>query len=124
MKYVRSHKISVTVIFLVHWLEIMTYVFLILQVIIIDFFWDFLQIYYVLSKNPDPYPPKLFGYLNKIATTVGAEGVWVESNYAIYDKFSKTGKSAISRLFISSFYVSHKFYKVIGCELRDPIWRH
>jgi hypothetical protein len=50
--------------------------------------WD---VYYILSANPDPYPPDITGYLYQIQTTVGAESVWQEESFEIYDNFAATG---------------------------------
>nr|GAT47487.1 carboxypeptidase s1 [Mycena chlorophos] len=50
--------------------------------------WD---VYYVLTENPDPYPPDLTSYLKTIETTVGAEVTWEETNDNVYDNFAATG---------------------------------
>ena len=74
--------------------------FLNIQVIIVGldsfflFFW-FIQPYYILAKNPDPYPPPFGGYLNKLAPTIGGEVKWAETSEKVYDNFLKTGKSII-----------------------------
>ena len=51
--------------------------------------------YYVPAENPDPYPPAIDIYLNKLVPTIGAEVNWTETNYDVYDNFAKTGKSII-----------------------------
>ena len=81
--------------------------------------------YYVLAKRPDPYPPAFGGYLNKLAPTIGGEVNWTESSDKVYSNFAKTGKDIILDPLKGVFfpYISYKFYKVIGCEIRDPIWR-
>ncbi|KAF9063318.1 serine carboxypeptidase [Rhodocollybia butyracea] len=45
----------------------------------------------VLATNPDPYPPDLTSYLNKIGTEAGAESTWQETNINVYDNFAATG---------------------------------
>ena len=81
--------------------------FLNLQVIIasvgLDSFLKFLQVYYVLVENPDPYPPSFGRYLNEIAPTIGAEVNWTQSNNKVHSNFAETGKSIISRPFIGFF---------------------
>ena len=52
--------------------------------------------YYVPTEDPDPYPPALDVYLNKIAPTIGAEVQWTKTNEEVYDNFAMTGKSVIS----------------------------
>ena len=77
--------------------------------------------YYVLARAPDPYPPALDNYLNKIARKIGAdpEVKWEETSDAVFRKFSETGKfvNISATLFIvffffffTFFHVSHKFY--------------
>ena len=53
---------------------------------------SFLQVYYVPTANPDPYPPAFDVYLNKIAPTIGGEVNWTISSDTVYDNFGKTGK--------------------------------
>lgn len=50
--------------------------------------WD---VYYVLTENPDPYPPDITNYLNSIASAVGAESTWRESSELIYENFAVAG---------------------------------
>ncbi|PFH50862.1 hypothetical protein AMATHDRAFT_75331 [Amanita thiersii Skay4041] len=50
--------------------------------------WD---VYYVLSKDPDPYPPSITHYLNGIASQIGAESTWEETNSSVYSNFADTG---------------------------------
>ncbi|PFH53266.1 hypothetical protein AMATHDRAFT_1338 [Amanita thiersii Skay4041] len=50
--------------------------------------WD---VYYVLTKNPDPYPPSISSYLNSIASQIGAETTWKETNSNVYSNFAATG---------------------------------
>lgn len=49
--------------------------------------------YYVLSENPDSYPPDLTPYLNdsSITSAIGAESTWQETNYDVYTNFGDTG---------------------------------
>ncbi|KJA15644.1 hypothetical protein HYPSUDRAFT_48173 [Hypholoma sublateritium FD-334 SS-4] len=50
--------------------------------------WD---VYYVLTQNPDPYPPEIATYLNAVASQIGGEVTWTQSSNAVYRNFSKTG---------------------------------
>ena len=52
--------------------------------------WD---VYYILSKRSDPYPPDLTSYLTDTAVTsrIGAESPWQETNFWVYGNFAKTG---------------------------------
>lgn len=50
--------------------------------------WD---AYYVLTPNPDSYPPDITNYLNSIAGAVGAGVVWQEINNDVYLNFAATG---------------------------------
>ena len=85
----------------------------------------FLQLYYVPTENPDPYPPVFSGYLNGLAPMIGAKVKWSILSDTVYDNFIKTGKSIIYfwALFPHSVLINHNFCKVIGCEIRDPVWR-
>uniref|UniRef100_A0A0W0F6L1 Carboxypeptidase n=1 Tax=Moniliophthora roreri TaxID=221103 RepID=A0A0W0F6L1_MONRR len=38
------------------------------------------DVYYVLARDPDPYPPSISRYLNSIGSRVGAESTWTQSN--------------------------------------------
>ncbi|GLB40492.1 putative peptidase S10 family protein [Lyophyllum shimeji] len=49
------------------------------------------DVYYVPATNPDPYPPPLDNYLRSIASKIGAESEWQESNLAVYQNFAATG---------------------------------
>ncbi|KAI0352787.1 serine carboxypeptidase [Trametes cingulata] len=51
------------------------------------------DVYYVLAKNPDPYPPSLDSYLtNKsLMQKIGAESTWQETNDDVYSNFAATG---------------------------------
>ena len=51
------------------------------------------DVYYVLTKNPDPYPPDLTSYLTSKAVTskIGAESTWQETNDDVYSNFASTG---------------------------------
>ncbi len=51
-----------------------------------------MQVYYVLTENPDPYPPDITNYLNSIASAVGAESTWRESSELIYENFAVAGE--------------------------------
>ncbi|KAF8989945.1 serine carboxypeptidase [Cyathus striatus] len=48
------------------------------------------DVYYVPTENPDPYPPDITDYLNKVASTVGAEATWQETNDNVYSNFAAT----------------------------------
>ncbi|KAI0263017.1 serine carboxypeptidase [Gloeopeniophorella convolvens] len=52
--------------------------------------WD---VYYVLTQNPDPYPPALDNYLGSSAVTskIGAQSTWQETNDDVYNNFASTG---------------------------------
>ena len=56
--------------------------------------------YFVLAKDPDPYPPAFDKYVNKLGPKIGAAVNWTESNDIVYDNFAKTGKCIVSRPFI------------------------
>ena len=47
--------------------------------------------YYVLSTNPDSYPPNITSYLASIGSEVGAESTWEETNEDVYNNFVATG---------------------------------
>jgi carboxypeptidase C (cathepsin A) len=49
------------------------------------------DVYYVPTRNPDPYPPDITDFLNKNAKTIGAEVTWEESNDNVYSNFAATG---------------------------------
>ena len=51
------------------------------------------DVYYVLAKNPDPYPPDLSTYLgsSSLMKKIGAESDWEETSDAVYDNFAETG---------------------------------
>ena len=50
-----------------------------------------LEPYYVLAKNPDPYPPNITDYLNSIKSKIGAATAWTETNDNVYYKFAAMG---------------------------------
>ena len=49
--------------------------------------------YYVLTANPDPYPPALEPYLQSSAVTskIGSQSTWEEANNEVYSQFVATG---------------------------------
>ncbi|KZT08027.1 serine carboxypeptidase [Laetiporus sulphureus 93-53] len=51
------------------------------------------DVYYVLSTNPDPYPPDPTPYLNNatLMAEIGADSNWTETNYNVYLNFANTG---------------------------------
>lgn len=51
------------------------------------------DVYYILAKNPDPYPPDLSTYLgsSSLKAKIGAEANWQESSDTVYNNFAKTG---------------------------------
>ncbi|GBE84794.1 Carboxypeptidase S1 [Sparassis crispa] len=51
------------------------------------------DVYYVLSEDPDPYPPDLTPYLNNstLLELIGAVGQWQEVSNDVYDNFANTG---------------------------------
>ncbi|KAI0637608.1 serine carboxypeptidase [Trametes polyzona] len=51
------------------------------------------DVYYVLARNPDPYPPSLDSYLGSAALKkkIGAESDWQETSDAVYGNFAATG---------------------------------
>ncbi|KAI0945689.1 hypothetical protein AcW1_001851 [Taiwanofungus camphoratus] len=51
------------------------------------------DVYYILSENPDSYPPDLTPYLTNstLQAQIGAESNWQETNYNVYDNFGNTG---------------------------------
>ncbi|GJJ09074.1 hypothetical protein Clacol_003296 [Clathrus columnatus] len=51
------------------------------------------DVYYVLSEDPDPYPPNLAPYLtsSNLTSKIGSEAVWKQTNDDVYDNFAKTG---------------------------------
>ncbi|KAG5722929.1 Carboxypeptidase S1 [Termitomyces sp. T112] len=50
--------------------------------------WD---VYYVLTANPDPYPPDFSRYLASVRTQIGAEVSWQQTNMNVYNNFASTG---------------------------------
>ncbi|KAH9480108.1 Carboxypeptidase S1 [Psilocybe cubensis] len=52
------------------------------------------DVYYVPTRNPDPYPPDLTNYLASIASKIGAEATWEETNENVYSNFAATGKNS------------------------------
>jgi hypothetical protein len=63
-----------------------------------------LQTYYILSEDPDSYPPAIDAYLNKIAPKIGAVVNWEITSDTVYSNFANTGKSIIFQPFIGGFY--------------------
>ncbi|KAG6832808.1 hypothetical protein H0H92_009427 [Tricholoma furcatifolium] len=49
------------------------------------------RVYYVLTENPDPYPPNITTYLASIASQIGAEATWEESSDQVYANFHNGG---------------------------------
>jgi len=51
------------------------------------------DVYFVLAKDPDAYPPDLSTYLgsSSLKTKIGAESNWQETSDAVYDNFANTG---------------------------------
>jgi len=49
------------------------------------------DLYYILAKKPDPYPPNITDYLNSIKSKIGAATTWTETNDNVYYKFAATG---------------------------------
>jgi len=49
------------------------------------------DVYYVPTANPDPYPPDITNYLRSMASKIGAEATWQETNINVYDNFASTG---------------------------------
>ncbi|PCH44722.1 serine carboxypeptidase [Wolfiporia cocos MD-104 SS10] len=51
------------------------------------------DVYYILSEDPDPYPPDATSYLNNatLLGLIGAESSWAETNYDVYYNFAQTG---------------------------------
>ncbi|KAF8073373.1 serine carboxypeptidase [Lyophyllum atratum] len=49
------------------------------------------DVYYVPTPNPDPYPADITNYLRSIASKIGAESTWQETNRDVYDNFAATG---------------------------------
>lgn len=51
------------------------------------------DVYYVLSEDPDAYPPDPTPYLNNstLMALIGAESDWSETNYDVYQNFADTG---------------------------------
>lgn len=51
------------------------------------------DVYYVLARNPDPYPPDLTSYLtnSSLMSQIGAESVWEETSDQVYNNFAQTG---------------------------------
>ncbi|KAL1669760.1 Alpha/Beta hydrolase protein [Schizophyllum commune] len=50
--------------------------------------WD---VYYVLAKDPDPYPADITDYLASVSSAIGAESNWSMTNYDVYSNFAYTG---------------------------------
>ncbi|KAF9465808.1 serine carboxypeptidase [Collybia nuda] len=49
------------------------------------------DVYYVPTRNPDPYPPDITDYLNSVASKIGAESTWQFTNRGVYNNFAATG---------------------------------
>lgn len=51
------------------------------------------DVYFVLAKDPDAYPPDLSTYLgsSSLKAKIGAETNWEETNNQVYDNFANTG---------------------------------
>ncbi|KAK0477322.1 serine carboxypeptidase [Armillaria novae-zelandiae] len=49
------------------------------------------DVYFILSRNPDPYPPDFTDYINSVASKIGAESTWTMSNDDVYSNFAATG---------------------------------
>lgn len=51
------------------------------------------DVYFVLARDPDSYPPSLSTYLGNttLMSTIGAESEWQETSYTVYDNFADTG---------------------------------
>ncbi|KAK7045775.1 hypothetical protein VNI00_007176 [Paramarasmius palmivorus] len=73
MQYAHLHKASVIITFFLRSRARMMYV------------------YYVLARDPDPYPPSITSYLNSVRSQVGAESTWSSSNSVVYRNFANTG---------------------------------
>jgi hypothetical protein len=50
--------------------------------------WD---VFYVLTENPDRYPPDFTDYINSVNASIGAETIWGNSGDVIFSNFAKTG---------------------------------
>ncbi|KAH8826231.1 alpha/beta-hydrolase [Flagelloscypha sp. PMI_526] len=50
--------------------------------------WD---VYYVLTANPDPYPPSFATWLNSVRTQIGAEVSWTSNNGTVYNNIVSAG---------------------------------
>jgi hypothetical protein len=50
------------------------------------------QVYYVPTANPDPYPADFTDYINSLQSKIGAETTWQETNDNVYSNFAATGK--------------------------------
>lgn len=51
------------------------------------------DVYFVLARDPDAYPPDLSTYLgsSSLMAKIGAESAWQETNNQVYSNFAKTG---------------------------------
>ncbi|EIM82008.1 serine carboxypeptidase [Stereum hirsutum FP-91666 SS1] len=51
------------------------------------------DVYYVLTANPDPYPPDLTPFLTNstIVSQIGAQAKWTQSSNTVYSNFARTG---------------------------------
>lgn len=51
------------------------------------------DVYYILAKDPDAYPPDPTDFLNNktLEGIIGAEASWQETNYDVYTNFGDTG---------------------------------
>ncbi|KAF9476384.1 alpha/beta-hydrolase [Pholiota conissans] len=49
------------------------------------------DVYYVPTKNPDPYPADITTYINSLKSKIGAEATWQETNGNVYNNFAATG---------------------------------
>ncbi|KAI0075950.1 serine carboxypeptidase [Panus rudis PR-1116 ss-1] len=49
------------------------------------------DVYYILARNPDPYPPDFSTYINSVRSKIGAEVTWTQSSNTVYSNFARTG---------------------------------
>ena len=49
--------------------------------------------YFILARDPDPYPPDLTPYLTNttLMSVIGAQSTWQETNFQVYENFASTG---------------------------------
>ncbi|KAG7088977.1 hypothetical protein E1B28_012923 [Marasmius oreades] len=49
------------------------------------------DVYYILARDPDPYPPDFTTFINSVRTRIGGEVTWAKSSSQVHANFANTG---------------------------------